>query len=460
MVALAGAGLAAASALAPPAGHGPGLSRLAYGQQVSAAATAAAAVKEGRVVPVRVATVKKGRVRESLAQTATLTSARSMAVYSAQAGIVAALLVEEGDRVEKGQVLLRLEDQQLALELERARIKLERERREWERQKAIAEQALSERREYREARFAFELKRVALERLANERRRRERDAARVEVSFQSQLASEKERDDARYLLAQARFEEERAKIEWSEASEDWKRVRTLDARSLIDEEAHSTAKYGFLQAQADFGMARLRHSLAAVRAAQAGVVVALEVREGDYVSPATRLGTLEKLDSLEAVIHLPEVNWRSIRPGLKVRVSPQALPGVTLPAFVKRKSPTIDPQSGTFKVTIALPEGRVGQAKPGMFATLHLELKARPGALLVPRQAVMGEGTQRFLFVVEQGRAKRRTVKTGAGAGDSLEILAGVRRGERVVTVGQYGLKPGSPVRVVSADGKALGEGR
>lgn len=409
--------------------------------------------RESLAVPVRVAPVERGSVRDTIRQTANLGAERSTAVFALQAGIVVEISVEEGDRVSKGQKLLKLDDRELVLNLERARISLEREKEDWERQQEISRKALSERAEYREAKYAFETKKVLLDRLRNESERRENEARRFEISFQEQLASEKERDDARFALDQARFEVAQTEIELRRAREEWTRVQALDASSLIDEEAYSRAKFAFQEADSENRLAELRLSQTSVEAPQEGVVVTLAVREGDYVSSNTQLLRLEDLRKLEAELFLPEARWAAVRPGQSVRIVPEALPNIEVEGVVERVSPTIDPENGTFKVTVSINSKRFPEVKPGMFATLHIRTATRERALLVQRQAVLGEEQGRYLYVVEQGRARRRAVKLGVVQGELVEVLSGVAAGDSVVVVGQYGLKPGIRVRVLAGVG-------
>ncbi len=408
--------------------------------------------EEPAALPVRVERVRTGRVRDTIRQTATLAAERSTSVFAPQAGIIVAILVEEGDRVAKGQTLLELDGRELALNLERARIKLEREKEEWERQQEISRNALTDRTEFREAKYAYETKQVLLNRLRNEKKRRANEARRIEVSFQEQLASEKERDDARFALEQAGFEVEQTRIELRRAEEEWKRVRALDANSLIDEVAFSRAKFAFQETRAEHRLAAFRLSQAKVEAPQDGVVVALDVDEGDFVSSNTRLATLEDLARLEAELFLPEAQWAAVRPGQPVAIRPEALPGLAVTGVVKRVSPTIDPANGTFKVTVSVDSKRFPQVKPGMFATLRIQTASRAGALLVPRQAVLGEEDERYIYIVERERARRRPVKLGTVEGTSVEAVRGVVAGESVVVVGQYGLKPGNRVRILDGD--------
>lgn len=407
--------------------------------------------------PVRVEPVTRGEVRDTIRLTATLASSKSSPLFSPRAGIVVSVLVEEGDQVESGQVVARLDSRELALNLEGARIRLEVKKEEWRRQKSISEQALSERQAYREAKFKFELKQISLEKLVNERRRGESEAKRVEISYQSQLASEKELEEARYALDKARFEEEQAAVELKQAEEEWKRIRAMDEKSLIDEEAWSAARFAYRQALSESKLAQLRLSQATVRAPAKGVVVRKEIKAGDYVSPNSLLMVLEDLGELEAVLHLPELHWNSLQVGQPVSILPEALPGLEVGGSVTRKSPTINAESGTFKVTVTVAAPADERIKPGMFATLTIQMAARPDALLVPRQAVLGEETERYLFVVEGDLARRRKIEIGVTAGERLEVLTGVALGEQVVVAGQYSLKSNGKVRIVESAAEEKG---
>ena len=187
----------------------------------------------------------------------------------------------------------------------------------------------------------------------------------------------------------------------------------------------------------------------------ASVVTERAVEPGDHVSSSTRLMTLSDLQRLEAVLHLPESQWARVKPKQQVTVSPEALPGVTVPGRVTRVSPTIDPENGTFKVTIAIGNSRNHKLRPGMFAVIRIRTAVRGRALLIPRQAVLGDEEDRFVYVVAKGRAERRKIVLGAVSGENVEVRAGLRHAHRVVVAGQHRLRPGAAVKVLKPGGRS-----
>ena len=87
--------------------------------------------------------------------------------------------------------------------------------------------------------------------------------------------------------------------------------------------------------------------------------------------------------------------------------------------------------------------------KPGMFARINIVYASHEQALLIPRVAVVSEDSTPAVFVVEDGVARRRPVRTGLAAGADIEILEGLTDADNVVVVGQTGLKDGTEVEAV-----------
>jgi len=408
--------------------------------------------ERNRHVPVKVAQIKAGPVQEQIHQNATLVSANRAPVFSTAAGIVKSVTPEEGDSVAAGQVLVQLDDEEWRLNLAQARVTLARDQREWARQQSIAARALQERKEYREARFAFETKKLALEQRAQERLRQESEARRMEVSFQENLASEQERDQSRSAAELSRIAERQARLEWGKAREDWERVQALDDQSLEDQPAYTQAEFAFKAARAAVAQAEHKVRRAAVTAPISGVVVKREVEPGDYVTSNSPLLTLADLDALEAMIHLPELHWNAVRAGQRVTVRPETIPGLAVTGSVSRVSPTIDAATGTFKVTVSLETDAERRVRPGMFVALTLHTAIRKGAFMVPRTAVLGDQETRYVMVVDEGteglQAQRRVVRLGVTQEDMVEVREGLAGGEQVVVVGQHSLKAGAHVRI------------
>jgi len=89
--------------------------------------------------------------------------------------------------------------------------------------------------------------------------------------------------------------------------------------------------------------------------------------------------------------------------------------------------------------------------RPGMFARVFLETDVRRDALVVPKAALSLESIGDTVYVAADGQAQRREVELGYEEGDRVEIRSGVDAGELVVVVGQDGLSPGTPLRILGA---------
>ncbi|MFT5992070.1 MAG: RND family efflux transporter MFP subunit, partial [Bradymonadia bacterium] len=131
-----------------------------------------------------------------------------------------------------------------------------------------------------------------------------------------------------------------------------------------------------------------------VRAPAAGVVVRREVEEGEQVVPNQLLFEIANVDELEAAIAVPERELVALRDGQAAEVGVPAVGQLALPARVDRIDPTVDPQTGTIRVRLALesavtPDNQ--RLRPGMFAEARVITDVREGALAIPKRAVVRE---------------------------------------------------------------------
>jgi RND family efflux transporter MFP subunit len=115
-----------------------------------------------------------------------------------------------------------------------------------------------------------------------------------------------------------------------------------------------------------------------------------------------------------------------------------------------RISPVVDATSGTARVTIGIDNNDL-VLKAGMFAQVELQYDAKADALLVPKRAVLAMDNTSSVFVVNDGKVSRKTVKTGYESDSFLEVVEGLAEGDQVVTAGQASLKDKSAVNIVNA---------
>ena len=108
----------------------------------------------------------------------------------------------------------------------------------------------------------------------------------------------------------------------------------------------------------------------------------------------------------------------------------------------------MDPQSGTFKVTVGIrnPENVL---RPGMFVNVHIVTDTHSTAVLVPKMAIVYDNENMNVFVVRDSVAHKITLNSGFQDPQNVESLSDIEAGEKIIVVGQAGLKDQSKVKIV-----------
>jgi membrane fusion protein, multidrug efflux system len=132
-----------------------------------------------------------------------------------------------------------------------------------------------------------------------------------------------------------------------------------------------------------------------------------------------------------------------------VQLSVDALPGKTFEGRIDRVSPVVDSGSGTFRVICAFEGG--GLLQPGMFGRIRIEYDQRANALVIPRTALLEDGTSPAVYTVKADKATRTALKLGYIDGQWVEVREGLSEGDPVVVAGKAALREGSAVQVIGA---------
>jgi membrane fusion protein, multidrug efflux system len=229
---------------------------------------------------------------------------------------------------------------------------------------------------------------------------------------------------------------------------DYKRTLELADKGLVPKSTAENTKFDLDALRAGYESARLELNYTEIRAPIRGVISLRNIKVGNTIGPNDPTFTVTDLDPLVAYVHVPEKEFRKIAPAQNAEVVVDALGGERFVGTISRISPTVDPQTGTFRARVEVPDTS-RRLKPGMFARVNIVYERRQDALQLPRSAILdADGTQ-SVFVVADGKAEQRTIRTGLSNGGWVEVLEGLQGAEQVVTVGQAGLKTGTLVKVV-----------
>ena len=255
----------------------------------------------------------------------------------------------------------------------------------------------------------------------------------------------------------ARLDGDRLRLELNESQarlrklqRDFERNQELKEKGLISEGDFEKIQYDLEALQASYNLASLELDYTQIRAPIDGVVSERYVRLGNTINVGEPLFRVTSLDPLVTYLHVPEREYRQLSPGQPVAIDIDALAGQRTIAEVTRVSPIVDPDTGTFKITVEISDEE-RRIKPGMFARLSIVYDRHANALQVPRSAIVEDAGESSVFVVEDNIAIRKFVETGFSEKGMIEITAGLDDNDAVITVGQVGLKADASVTVINA---------
>ena len=246
-----------------------------------------------------------------------------------------------------------------------------------------------------------------------------------------------------------RLELKQTEANMKKLDREYQRNLDLHDRGLVSVGAFENIKYELDALRAAYERARLELSYVQLRAPIEGVVAERFIKVGNTLNPNDKTFHVTTLKPLIIYLYAPEKEYRKIRPGQQSMVEVDALKGQPFPAIVARISPIIDPTSGTFKVTIEIDDPS-GNLKPGMFGRVHIVHEVHENALLIPREAIIVDGDEEAVFLIEDNKAVRRLLSTGITQNGMVQVLSGLTDDDRFVILGQAGLKDGTVVRVVN----------
>lgn len=176
----------------------------------------------------------------------------------------------------------------------------------------------------------------------------------------------------------------------------------------------------------------------AVFAPQDGVVSTLPVREGMFVKPADRVMSLADLSQvwLLAEVFERQADWVEVGQDADVILPYQ--PGTQLEGRVEYIYPGLDPKTRTLKVRLRFANPNE-TLKPNMYANVKIYGGPRNDVIVIPLEALIRTGREaRVVLALGEGRFTSRKVQAGMESGDWIEIVSGLKAGDKVVTSGQF----------------------
>lgn len=377
--------------------------------------------------------------------TGRLETAGRQEIYARSSGLLAELKVEAGDRVKAGQVLGSLDNAPLARRLEEAEANLSAEQAALD--KLVGGPPPEELAQERAALAQAEAE------LAGARQKVERTRLLYEQGAVPKV--ELEEAERELKIRQAAYDRAAARVEQL-------------ARGPAAEEVQA-ARARVAAAQAAVKDARDQLDKAVFRAGADGVVLICNARAGSHVTAGTLLMVVGDPQNLEIGGEVAESDSGELAPGQEATFTCPALPGKEFkgtvawvaPAAVKSAGAgsgsgggsTGQADGGNPEVAVKIkPSGPAAGLRPGYTADLTITTRVSRQAVVIPYEAIVEEKGRQWAYVVQDGRAVRREVKTGTGNELFVEVTEGVQKGEKVIVNPPKDLKEGRAVKEKEAE--------
>ena len=247
---------------------------------------------------------------------------------------------------------------------------------------------------------------------------------------------------------QYRIEAERAKATLDRLGNDYERNKELFEKELISLEVYENSRFEFESQKSAYELAQLNYTYTSIKSPISGVISERFIKVGNMIGTDQQAFKVVDFDPIQAVLYVPEHERFKIKKGQRAELQADAIPSKVFSGKVERISPTIDPATGTFKVTVYMDSDQE-ELRPGMFGRVKIVYDTRMNTKMIPKAAVIAEDETQSVFVIKDSLAFRKEIRTGYVNGVNIEVISGLEDGEIVVTTGQGSLTDSSRVNVV-----------
>lgn len=262
--------------------------------------------------------------------------------------------------------------------------------------------------------------------------------------------------DARARLAQAQATLQQAQATAANAKAQMERSASLvktgdisagDFQTLTTQVATANAQVAQAQAQVTIAQQQLDETV--IHAPFRGHISARPVAAGEYVTTASAIATVVRIQPIKLELQVPEADAAKIMLGMEVSAQVASYPGRAFVGKVTAKNPALNVESRALTVVVEFPNTDLA-LNPGMFGTAAVRLPQTEQVISVPSAAVFtpAGSPSPQVFVVQDGKARLRVVQAGQAQGEVIPVTSGLQPGDIVVTSAPDKLFDGQPVSV------------
>lgn len=239
-----------------------------------------------------------------------------------------------------------------------------------------------------------------------------------------------------------------AQTAFDKAKKDFARTENLYKGNTASEKEYDDARTAYENARIQLEQAQKQLSYTSVEAPINGYITEKMVEQGSFVNIGTPIASIVDISRLKARLNVSESNAYFIKPGAKAIVTTEIFPDAEFPGKVSFVSPSGD-ETHNYPVEIEIPNNAKYQLKSGTFVNVSIALES-PSSLFIPREALQGSVKDAKVYTVENGKAKLRSIVVGSSNDAFLEVVSGLKEGDKIVVAGQINLADGKEIKIIN----------
>jgi HlyD family secretion protein len=390
--------------------------------------------------PVKLETGATSSAGVALSASGYVVAHHKIAVGAKVMGRVAWIGVEKGDRVQQGQVLVRLEDQEFRAQVNQAKANL-----------AAAQARLDQLRAGSRPQEKLKDKATVAQAEAN-LKNAEAEYDRASRLYPEGIISKAELDRVVAQRDAARAALEAARQSWT----------MTDIGPRTEEISAAAAQVKQVQAALDYANTQL--AATEIKAPVTGTVLERIVERGEMVTPSatgesgarTSVVSLADLNDLQIELDISQQDFARLKMGQRAEIIPEAFQNLKYSGFIAEIAPEANRAKATVQVKVKV-ENPDQQLRPEMNARVNFLTDTGPAQnskptarVLVPKAAVVHRDGNDFVFVVKGNRVEQRVIRVGELAGDFYNVMEGLSGGEAAAITGVEKLRDGDRVKIIS----------
>jgi RND family efflux transporter MFP subunit len=397
----------------------------------------------------------KGGLQRTTTQPGTVQSYESVQLYAAVSGYLKLQTVDIGDRVKKGQLLIKVDVPELEKQKQRSAAQVEQSRARVQQMKAKVASADAD---LLVARATVVQAEAAAKSAAATLRFREQQLQRMKELFALKSIDERLVDEKTEQRDAALETERSARAAILTAN-----AQVTAAQAKIDQ-AHADVAAAAAEvqvAQAELEKVQVLVEYSSIVAPFDGIITQRSLFVGDFVRAGTESGgrppllTVQRTDLFRVVVQVPDRDVPYCDPGDSAIVEMDALPGVVFPAKVSRVASSEDPDTRLMRVEIDVASPK-RQIRNGMYGRVTIILDKGVDQLTLPSSCLVGRSRdgKSSVYVVKNGRARLTPINVGQDNGLRVAVVSGLSQNDAVILSPGSEIAEGIPVQCAEAPGK------